>query len=192
MRKFFLPFYITFIKKMVEEMSPHIDKGGRVLDFGCGSGLLGYLINKDLGVEVMGIDVKDHRKFAMPLTLYDGSRIPFPDNYFDAVLSVYVFHHTPNSEKLLSEIKRVCRGNIIIYEDTPANPTERIFCRLHGKVFNGFFNIHNDCHFLSKSAWLDLFEENRLKLKYIKDIKLFNPTYITKRTLFVLTKQSSY
>ncbi len=186
MKKIISSIYIKFNEKMVDELSPYIRKNSKVLDFGCGRGFLGSLINKKLGARVGGLDVRDSRKTNLPFTFFDGKKIPFPDNYFDIVLVSYVLHHTASIKNLLLEIKRVCRGKIIIYEDTPENFVHRIFCWLHGNLFNIFFKIPSRCRFLPKASWFRLFKKIQLKPLYIKNIKLFNPIYITKRTLFVV------
>jgi len=171
---------------MIKDLSPYIGKNSKVLDFGCGRGFLGSLINKNLKAQVRGIDIIDDRKTNLPFTLFDGKKIPFPDKYFDVVLVSYVLHHTSNIKNLLFEIKRVCQGKIIIYEDTPENFIHRSFCWLHGKLFNSLFKVSDSCCFLPKTGWLSLFKKLQLQLICIKSIKFFNPIYITKRTLFVL------
>ena len=186
MKRIILSIYIKVNKKMVKELSPYINKKSKVLDFGCGRGFLGSLVNKNLGAQVTGIDIIDSRKTKLPFVLFDGKKIPFPDNYFDVVLVSYVLHHTLNIKALLLEIKRVCRGKVIIYEDTPENFIHRIFCWLHGRLFNSFFRVPTSCRFLSKASWSCLFRKIQLKSLYTKNIKFFNPIYITKRTLFVL------
>ena len=188
MKNLFTFIYFPFNKKMIKEMSPYIKKGDRFLDFGCGHATMSFLVSRDLGAKTTGIDVRDVRDFKIPFKKYDGQNILFPDNHFDAVLSSYVLHHAPDAGKLLREIKRVCRRYIIIYEDTPTNHFQRVFCRLHGRFFNGFFKIGSKCSFLSIEEWQKIFQKERLKLVHQKHLKLFNPFYITRRTLFVLEK----
>ncbi len=178
-------FYLPFHRKMIKEISSYIEKGDRVLDFGCGRGAMSFLISQNLGAQALGIDVRDGRDFDIPFKEYDGCKIPFSDNHFDVVLSSYVLHHTPNIKELLGEIKRVCRKYIIIYEDTPANFFQRIFCGLHGRSYNGFFKINSGYRFLSVEEWQNLFTEQQLKLVRKKNL---GPPYFTKRTLFVLEK----
>lgn len=173
---------------MLKEMSPYIRKGDVVLDFGCGRGTMSFLIARDLGAKTLGIDVRDGRDYKIPFKKFDGLKIPFPDDSFDVVLASYVLHHTPDVRKLLGEIKRVCRRNVIIYEDTPVNFFQRIFCNFHGSIFNGFFKTGSVHHFFSVSQWHQIFSDLSLKLIKEKNIGVFNPFYITKRTLFVLEK----
>jgi SAM-dependent methyltransferase len=183
-------FYLPFNKGMLKEMSPYIKKGDAVLDFGCGRGTLSFLIDRELGAKTLGIDVRDGRDYQIPFQKFDGLKIPFPDNQFDVVLASYVLHHTPDVRKLLAEIKRVCRKYIIIYEDTPVNSFQRMFCGFHGSIFNGFFKTGSAHHFFSIKEWHEIFHEQSLQLVEEKNIGVFNPFYITRRTLFVLEKQA--
>ncbi len=49
------------------------------------------------------------------LALMDAENMDFPDNYFDCVTVPYVLSVTPNPDRLVSEIRRVCkRGGVIL------------------------------------------------------------------------------
>jgi ubiquinone/menaquinone biosynthesis C-methylase UbiE len=45
--------------------------------------------------------------FSSKLLIGDGEDLPFPDNCFDFVYSFGVIHHSPNTQKIISEIYRV-------------------------------------------------------------------------------------
>jgi len=97
--------------------------GHRVLDLGCGTGTLTILIKQiHHGVEVVGLDADPKAleiarakaaKAGVNLTLDHGmaSRLPYPDNVFDRVLSSLIFHHltTENKQQTLRETFRVLR-----------------------------------------------------------------------------------
>jgi ubiquinone/menaquinone biosynthesis C-methylase UbiE len=57
---------------------------------------------------------------------FDGSRIPFPTDYFDIAYAMCVFHHIDHSDhiSLLQELRRVIRssGSLFIFEHNPYNP----------------------------------------------------------------------
>jgi len=53
-------------------------------------------------LDVYGLRPKEIR-------LADCENLPYPDNVFDLVYSWGVIHHTPNTERALAEIVRVCR-----------------------------------------------------------------------------------
>lgn len=91
---------------------PH---GATLLDVGCGDGRIDALIQRqrpDLSIE--GIDVLVRPETMIPVTPFDGQRIPFPDRSFDVVMFVDVLHHTDAPETLLAEAARVCRAAVLV------------------------------------------------------------------------------
>ncbi|MEW6374527.1 MAG: class I SAM-dependent methyltransferase [Thermodesulfobacteriota bacterium] len=112
-----------------------VNKGSKVLDVGCGSGSLSIAFTRQVtGGEVWGIDVwkKGDLSGNIPervleniriegvenivkVKTADAREIPFPDNYFDAIGSVYVLHNIhPNREKAVFEMIRVLKPGGIL------------------------------------------------------------------------------
>ncbi|MGB5933471.1 MAG: methyltransferase domain-containing protein [Anaerolineae bacterium] len=98
----------------------------RVLDVGCGGGRhLLYLAKQGFAVygtdrSAAGLAISRERleKEGLKATLRrcDMTEVPFPDEFFDAVLSVYVLHHNrlENIEKAVGEIRRAPkRGGLV-------------------------------------------------------------------------------
>lgn len=116
-------------------LSPWIPPGARVLDVGCGDGLLASRIAQarpDVALE--GVDVLVRSDVRIPVRPFDGLRIPYPDRAFDAVLLVDVVHHAEEPETLLLETARVCRGVVLLKDHTCegflAGPTLRFMDRI--------------------------------------------------------------
>jgi len=90
---------------------------GRMLDFGCGSKPYKSLFTNVS--EYIGLDYESeghaHTNESIDV-MYDGKKIPFPDAYFDSVLSSEVFEHIFNLEEIIPEISRVMKkqGKILI------------------------------------------------------------------------------
>ncbi len=91
-----------------------------ILDFGVGTATLSIMIKQQYPfMQVTGIDVDEgilqiaEKKIGLgiQLRLYDGYKIPFPDNTFDKIVSSLVFHHitTINKKDILHELFRVVK-----------------------------------------------------------------------------------
>lgn len=112
----FHPFYIirTGLKNAILSNSTFMS--GKMLDFGCGSKPYKDQFKVD---EYIGLDYENdghtHENEQIDV-FYDGQNIPFPDEYFDSVLSSEVFEHVFNIERVLTEINRVMKkeGKLLI------------------------------------------------------------------------------
>ncbi|GBD34164.1 2-methyl-6-phytyl-1,4-hydroquinone methyltransferase [bacterium HR34] len=103
----------------------YVKHGDKVLDFGCGNGRLYHLLSKNKNIYYYGVDVSENLvKIAqnnLPTgescqvkVMEDPLKLDFPDNFFDVVFSIAVFHHIPSKDfrnKILAEIKRLLKDN---------------------------------------------------------------------------------
>lgn len=130
------------LRKMTAEMAG-IRPGERVLDVGCGTGSLTLAASARAGAtgEVYGIDAapemievaaqkaaKARAKIDFRVALIE--RLPFPDGYFDVVLSSLMLHHLPDDLKRegFAEIYRVLKpgGRLFAVDfEPPTNPVVR-------------------------------------------------------------------
>jgi SAM-dependent methyltransferase len=93
--------------------------GAEVLDVGCGNGRIGRLImERRRDVSVRGLEVRLRPHTAIPVTAFDGTRIPLPGGSMDAVLLVDVLHHARQPDTLLAEALRVARRSVLIKDHT--------------------------------------------------------------------------
>ncbi len=119
---FLTPFYDFFIKILVPERKVKLKTveltqalaGDRILDFGCGTGtLLLHFEKQHPDVNLYGIDIdermleKAQKKLqsverSIQLVLYSGNELPFPDDYFDKIVSTWVFHHFTDEQKCVA------------------------------------------------------------------------------------------
>ena len=100
----------AFYGKYTEALRPPAS-GGRVLDVGCGVGQVVGALTRE-GVEAYGVDVsapnvERARGFCERCQLYDGTRLPFPDQHFTRVGSLNVLEHVDEPEAFLAELVRV-------------------------------------------------------------------------------------
>lgn len=100
--------------------------GDRVLDFGCGTGWSTVMLAR-MGLEAVGMDISsaalDLAREAGASGLvppgvgpprferFAGDRLPFEDEWFDAIVVFDAFHHLPNPRRVLEEFCRVLAPN---------------------------------------------------------------------------------
>ena len=137
-----------------------IPPGARVLDVGCGDGLIAHLISQQRpDVQVQGIDVLIRPQTHIPVAQFDGQTIPHDDATFDAVMFVDVLHHTEDAMVLLREAARVARRAIVLKDHTRdgflAGPTLR-FMDWVGNARHGVVLPYN---YWPAARWAKAFEE---------------------------------
>jgi ubiquinone/menaquinone biosynthesis C-methylase UbiE len=108
---------------------PFIKSSDRILDVGAGDCRLDVLLKKKVGCEVVPVDVEDFNETELTLTMFDGKRLPFPDDSFDAVLLIFVLHHAEDAQAVLAEARRVSRKSVIVFEDVTSNFWDRMMFR---------------------------------------------------------------
>src|SRR5579863_8060183 len=86
-----------------------------ILDVGCGDGLISAVLqSRRPDLILRGIDVLPRSHTHIPVEIFDGTRIPFADQSFDAVLFSDVLHHTPDPAVLLHEAHRVAAHSVLL------------------------------------------------------------------------------
>ena len=129
MARMHAPVYRSRLRALVGEVSTRLPAGARVLDVGCGSGALGRAIMDDPrtpgGVRVEGLERVVREGCAIPVTAYDGGRMPFEDGAFDAVIVADVLHHEQEPDRLLAECARVSSRLVIVKDHQVRGPLAR-------------------------------------------------------------------
>jgi SAM-dependent methyltransferase len=100
--------------------------GRRILDCGCGMGFYLLAMSRLRQVELYGVD-SDQRRLAQAgalgtgaqLAEADATQLPFPDEWFDAVLLSEVLEHVPDDAAALAEIRRVLRPGGVLAISVP-------------------------------------------------------------------------
>lgn len=185
--KFFSRFYEKAARKMCIDCQDFIKENSKILDLGCGSGIVGEEFQKFFKADIIGVDIKDLRIKKIPFKSFDGLNLPFLDNSFDTVLISYVLHHARDPEFLLKEAKRVVKNRIIIYEDLPEGFLAKLFCYFHGISFGLFFQKNKESGtFKNDVEWKEIFGNLGLRLTFEK--KVSPVFYSVKQKLFILEK----
>ncbi len=108
----------------------------KLLDIGCGPGTISnisYYEKMKNTHTIYGIDfIKQHvqiMKNRFPQgTFIEGNaeKIPFSNKYFDTIIIRHVLEHVDNPQKVISEIKRVCKKDAKIFIAVPHEKLEKI------------------------------------------------------------------
>lgn len=136
-------------------------KHARVLDVGGGTGVIGQCIKDLFPVgEVTAVDIVD--RFCPELTIetraFDGVRLPFQDDSFDAATINNVVHHVPVDARtnLFREIRRVVAGPLYIKDHEALGKLDRLRLAVLDFIGNIPFGgmIHAD--YLDSEDWRTL------------------------------------
>ena len=148
-------------QSVAKDIADHykLKSGDKVLDVGCGKAYLLYdLMNTVPGLEIAGIDISryaiEHAKEEVKPFLKVGraQNLPYPDDYFDLVLSINTIHNEfiQDVKKQIQEIERVGKKNKYIATEGYRNEREKF--NLMCWVLTG------EC-FFSKEEWEWIFKE---------------------------------
>ena len=109
-------------REVVSAFLPHAsNKGIKILDAGCGSGLVGEELSKEGYSIIHGADIAAKLMNSIPAGIYQelhnidlNKPINFTDDFFDAVLCVGTFTFGHVKAKALSEFTRIVKSGGII------------------------------------------------------------------------------
>lgn len=175
-------------------LTPYLKDGIRILDFGCGDLSLAVALKRKLPkIAITGVDVEDIKKKQKGVTFvrYDGEILPFKDNTFDVVISVYVFHHCQDLDFSLQECMRVAKNKIVFIEAIPRYSLDIYGMRLMDWLYNIWkpAKVPLPYHFNSIEKWKTLFKRYNVTFNY-KPIQksIFNLLPIGKGYIFEIEK----
>jgi SAM-dependent methyltransferase len=152
------PYYNRRVYVLSRHLASAIPSRGTVLDIGAGDGQIAMALMRlrpDLKVE--GVDIVPRPRTLIPVTQYDGKRLPFADKSVDFVTIVDVLHHTTDPAAVMLEAARVARQGVVIKdhlrEGILARPT-LVFMDWFGNLGDGVPMPYN---FLSRAEWRQIF-----------------------------------
>ena len=143
-----------------------LKNGSKILDVGCAKGFMLYdfkKLNKEFNV--YGVDISNYaiehslEEVKNYLKVADARHLPFPDDYFDLVISINTVHNLDikGCSDALREIQRVTKKNSYITVDAYRNEEEK-------KRMNAW-NLTAKT-IMSVDDWINFFEKNQYKGDY--------------------------
>jgi len=152
-------------------------EGYKVLDIGCSKGTLLIELRHRIGdkCELIGIDrsakrIEKAKKLAKDLDIKfeEGiiENIQYDDNYFDVVLSTFLFHrlNIESKNKGVKELKRVLKSNKKILIIDVGKPTN-IYSKFIGFLLRWYQEYSTNLH----GEVIDILKENGFKIKFVKN-----------------------
>ena len=161
-----LPRRVNLAKAVVKNILPHLKGDERVLEFGCGTGLIGLNIAPFVK-EVIGIDISEKmvekfnekaKRFHLNAKAYKKDIFEI-DEKFDIVISSMTIHHIKNIKALSKKLKEI---------------TNKVFIADLDKEDGSFHTRGNDdvCHFgFSKEELKEYFDDWQMEYKIIHKVK---------------------
>lgn len=146
-------------KIIIEAYKNWLKPQTKLVDVGCGSGVVTSVISKSIGTEVLGCDIQNYllRKIKFKKIGPD-NRLPFPDNSFDLALFNDVLHHIDYKDqtKLIEESLRIAKETLI-FELKPTT-ISKLLDFLINKIHNP--KILFTFAYRTERGWEKLFKEN--------------------------------
>src|SRR5438477_3777972 len=108
-----------FYSKFTDALRP-AKPGARVLDAGCGVGQVVARLTaagfEAHGVDVSGPNIAKAQQLSERCRIYDGRRLPYPDDFFASVGALNVLEHVEGPEDFIGELVRVTApgGHIVV------------------------------------------------------------------------------
>ncbi|MDC7218932.1 MAG: class I SAM-dependent methyltransferase [Spirochaetales bacterium] len=155
--------------------------GKRILDLGTGTGYLAFpLARKNSEMRIIGIDIvkqtiernkakaQEEEITNLEFLSYEGDSFPFPDDYFDIVVTRYALHHFPDIQSCFSELSRVIKsqGQLWISDPTPhKSDKERFVDKFMQMKDDGHIKFYTVHEFTSLARQYGFHEESHTLTK---------------------------
>lgn len=166
------------------------DVQGHLLDFGCGSGQVAQLIQRQHPhLVVCGVDVADYKdaSVTVPIGIFDGHRVPVASGSVDCIVATNVLHHEPDNQQCLDQMQRLLTpdGKLILIETVPVGNSpeaierdrERTFW--NDLIYNHWFNsgdIPVPGTYETPQGWVTRFQNMGFEAVHTEDLGVDQPT----------------
>ena len=152
------------VQVLAGHLAALIPTRARVLDVGCGDGLIDHLISeRRADVSIHGIDVLVRQHTPILVKGFDGTTIPYSDASFDVVMFVDVLHHIVDPFVLLREAQRVA-STILIKDHFRDGFLSGTTLRFMDWVGNAHHGVALPYNYWPRLEWDQAFAELQLKV----------------------------
>jgi ubiquinone/menaquinone biosynthesis C-methylase UbiE len=173
-------------EKIVQLFEAQIPRGSRILDLGGGWGFYAEPLKKR-GHEHLVLDVVNPGYQKAPVVLYEGSRIPFPDQSFDVTILMTMLHHVPDPEALFKEVRRVTRQKVVVVEDLYRHAAGRFWTICRDRLLNVEFMTHPH-QFRKDGGWREFFKAAGFEISSFKSFYTWLSGFRILNGIYVLGK----
>jgi ubiquinone/menaquinone biosynthesis C-methylase UbiE len=151
--------WVANLERVVEQVADDpLGEPKRVLEVGCGEGVIADKLHRRFGGEVVALDLPDAglrswwQKYPGPGYLHaDAHHLPFEDDQFDLVVSVEVLEHLTDPVQGLRELTRVSRRHVIF--SVPREPVFRGCNLVAGRYVRDLGNTPGHLNHWSKRSF---------------------------------------
>jgi len=163
------------VRVLCEHLASLIPWQASVLDVGTGDGLLAkWLSERRSDLSLRGLDVLPRTGSHIPVQVFDGEHIPYPDKSFDVVLFVDVLHHTHSALALLREAVRIARRALVIKDHFRQGFAARLTLRAMDMIGNARHGVSLPYNYWSPAQWEQAARTLQLRTeKKLTDLKLY-------------------
>ncbi|MBI2845762.1 MAG: class I SAM-dependent methyltransferase [Chloroflexi bacterium] len=185
--RIFVPYTELRGREFAQRLEKYIPPYSQVLDLGSGHGLTGKNLARSRKVAVTAVDHENYNLSGMPFLLAAGQALPFARSQFDAVLLLFVLHHSPEPEKILGEAGRVSRRLIIVMEDALLPGLQGMVTRILDRLGN-FRSQDGYAHHRLREEWYRIFQAGGWKILAEEKFRSTSSLLLLSHLLFVLTR----
>ena len=147
------------VTALASAIAPLLSKSARVLDVGCGDGLLAQaLLDMRPDLRIEGVDVLVRAGTPIPVREFDGTRLPFADGEYEVAMAIDVFHHAADAEALMAEMKRVARGSLVIKDHLLHGLPSELTLRAMDWVGNSRHGVRLPFSYWSEAEWRSVWD----------------------------------
>ena len=156
-------------KIVINAISPHLSKDKKVLDIGCGNGVVSHEIKKFFNCDLTGTDIFSYlRRDIKFKKMHEEVELNFNDKEFDTGLLIDTLHHISfdGQIKIIKEALRVCR-EVLIFELKPTlivKIIDFLINKIHYRKMPILLTHRK------KDGWIKLFRDNGIAFKFY-DVK---------------------